>query len=137
MTTAASHVQFHSLVAVECCFIRSESVVHCLGCEVVNPPVLGYNGAFLFSFLICSVIVWKHKCDLKSGFWKHSHQENEGLVSQEILCMADAAQCLVELAGSVRTDLDLFLERALLSLGSCRRHWENNLLNLSTLQRMK
>ena len=32
--------------------------------------------------------------------------------------MADAAQCLVELAGSVRIDLGVFLELALLSFGS-------------------
>ena len=57
-------------------------VARCLGCEVVNPPVLGYSGALLFSFLTCSVKVWKHQCNFKSEFpifRKHSHQENEGL----------------------------------------------------------
>ena len=36
---AASHIQFHSLVVVERCTISSDSVVCCLGCEVVNPRV--------------------------------------------------------------------------------------------------
>ena len=116
--TAASHAQLRFLVVVECCCIKSESVVRCLGCEVVNPPVLGYNGTFLFSFLM-------HKCDFKPGF-------------PEILRMADAAQCLVEFAGpSKLTYISFLSSRVLLSLGSCRRHRENNLLNLSALQRMK
>ena len=63
------------------------------------PPV-GYNGAFPFSFLICSIVIWKYKCGFKSGFpilRKHRHQENEGHAAQETRCVADAAQCLIEL----------------------------------------
>ena len=39
-----SDIQFHLLVTVKCCSIRSESFACCLGCEVVDPPVLVYNG---------------------------------------------------------------------------------------------
>ena len=111
----------------------------CLGCEVVDAPVLGYNCAFPFSILMCFIIIWKYKCDFISGFpifRKHSHQENEGLVAQEIPCVADAAQCLVELAGSVRIDPDVSLELSgAFFLDHVAGIGENNRLN-STLQRM-
>ena len=108
----------------------------CLGCE-------GCQSTCSWAQWRLSVLVFdifRHSLDFKFGFpvfRKHSHQENEGLVSQEILCVADAAQCLVELAGPIRIDLDLFLE-----LG-CFSPWDRvadigrTISSISLLQRMK